>query len=314
MLVIPAEAEDILRPAIAPTTEVSPEVPVQIAASATRVTPSAPTILPAPPSPRKPAPITRGPVPKVVAKRVIIVDDADGTVLYEKNSTEQCAVASTQKMLTALCVYEDGPLNDLVYVKSTDTKVEPSKVYIKSGEKYTRAELLKALMVKSGNDAARALARDVAGSQEKFLVKMNAKAKQLGMHSSHFKNAHGLTIEGQYSTARDIAILARATTRNTTIASYMKNRGYFFYYNNKKKKWLQNGNELLKKVSYCTGMKTGTTRAAGRCLVSSGELNDRKVIVVCLGSDAKNLYKDSASLLKWALESSKKAPKAIPVE
>ncbi len=273
-----------------------------------------PANLPAPPIPPQPSAMVRGSVPKVVAKRVIIVDDRTGAVIYEKNSLEKVAVASTQKLLTALCVIDAGPLSDMVYVQTSDTKVEPSKVYIKSGEKFNRGQLLKALMVKSGNDVAKALARDVAGTEAKFIERMNAKARQIGMLDSNFKNPHGLTEEGQYSTARDIAILARAATRNSNIADYVKNRGYYFIHNNGKKRWLQNTNELLKKVSYCTGMKTGTTRASGRCLVSTGELNGRKVIVVCLGSDATNVFTDSSKLLKWALVPASKPPRAVPVK
>lgn len=259
------------------------------------------------------APLNRGPVPSVVAKRAIVIDDHTGAVLYEKNSLEKVAVASTQKLLTALCVMDAGPLSNKVTVQSADTKVEPSKVYIQAGERYDRATLVKALMVKSGNDVAKALARDIGGTEQKFVNLMNAKAKQLGMQHSHFKNPHGLTETGQYSTARDIAILARAAIRNSLIANYVKIKGYYFVHSSGKKRWLDNTNELLKTVSYSTGMKTGSTRASGRCLVSSGELNGRKVIVVCLGSDAANVFKDSAKLLKWGLVSNSAAPKAIPV-
>ena len=240
-------------------------------------------------------------VPKVVAKRVIVVDDATGKVIYEKNSRQKCAVASTQKLLTALCVMSAGPLDDIVKFQSTDTRVEPSKLYLRAGERYKRSDLLKALLVKSGNDAARALARDVAGSQVRFSRVMNAKARQLGMRDSHFINAHGLTVEGQYSTARDIAILARNATRNPTLASYMKVKGYYFYRPKRKKWWIDNTNKLLGKYSYVTGMKTGTTRASGRCLVTSAQHNGKKVIVVCLGSTSTSIWNDSIKLADWAL-------------
>ena len=273
-----------------------------------------PSTLPAPPVPPQPGAMIRGQIPSVVSKRVIIVDDRTGSVLYEKNSLEKCAVASTQKLLTALCVLDAGPLSDMVQIQSSDTQVEPTKVYVKSGEKYNRAELLKALIVKSGNDVAKALARDVAGSEDRFIAMMNAKARKIGMLHSNFKNPHGLTEEGQYSTARDLAILARAATRNSLLADYMKVKGYYFVHSNGKKRWLENTNKLLKSVSYCTGMKTGTTNASGRCLVSSGELNGRKVIVVCLGSDSSNVFADSTKLLNWALVPAAAPPKAIPVE
>lgn len=266
--------------------------------------------------PRRVSTLPKGPAPAVHAKRVIVVDYASGRVLHEKKSQERCAVASTQKLLTALLVAEQGNMaKNMVYVQKTDTRVEPSKIYIYSGEKYTRATLVKALLVKSGNDAARALARDVAGSQVKFAQMMNARAKRLGMKDSHFKNAHGLTEAGQYSTARDIAILARAAYSNATLRSYMAVKGYYFDPPGKRKKrWFDNSNKLLKRLKYCNGMKTGTTRASGKCLVSSGTLNGRTVIVVCLGSDSKHIWDDSEKLMKWALERpAAVVPKAIPV-
>lgn len=240
--------------------------------------------------------------PKVTSKRVIVVDNVTGAVLYEKNSLQRCAVASTQKLLTALCVMEAGSLENSVRVQTTDTRVEPTKIYIRPGETYKRGELLKALVVKSGNDAARALARDVAGSQAKFRVMMNARAKKLGMQSSNFLNPHGLTEPGQYSTARDIAILMRKVVRIPALRSYMGTSGYYFQPPGRKKHWLTNTNKLLKKVKYCMGGKTGYTHAAGRCLVSYGELGGRSVIVVCLGSTPAKIWDDSASLMKWSLE------------
>lgn len=247
-------------------------------------------------------PTPKVPAPKVHAKRVIVVDNVTGNVLYEKNSLEKCAVASTQKLLTALCVMEAGSLEDTVNVKYTDTKVEPTVIDLRTGENYKRKDILKALVVKSGNDAARALARDVAGSQVKFRTVMNARAKKLGMNDSYFYNAHGLTEGGQYSTARDIAILMRKVVRIPTLRSYMGSSGFYFQPPGRKKYYLTNTNKLLKRVKYCMGGKTGYTRAAGRCLVSYGELNGRSVIVVCLGSTSAKIWDDSASLLKWSLE------------
>ncbi len=247
-------------------------------------------------------PMPKTPAPKVHAKRVIVVDNVTGNVLYEKNSLQRCAVASTQKLLTAICVMEAGTLENKVYVQTTDTRVEPTKIYIRPGETYKRRDLLKALLVKSGNDAARALARDVAGSQKKFSYVMNARAKKLGMASSNFVNAHGLTESGQYSTARDIAILMRKAVRIPTLRSYMGTKGFYFQPPGRKKRWLENTNKLLKKMKSCMGGKTGYTNAAGRCLVSYGEMNGRSVIVVCLGSTSAKVWDDVGSLLKWSLE------------
>ena len=154
-----------------------------------------------------------GATPSIKAKSAIVIDTLTGRILFQKNARTRRAVASTQKLLTALCVYRAGPLSDPVTVQSTDTKVEPTKIYVTAGENYTRQTLVKALLVKSGNDVARVLARDVSGSQSAFVNYMNQTARSLGMNQSNFKNPHGLTEKGQFSTALDIAILAREITK-----------------------------------------------------------------------------------------------------
>ena len=243
------------------------------------------------------------PVPAIAAKAAIVMDGVTGRILAAKNPDERRAVASTQKLLTALVVLDSGPLSDPVTVVEADTQVEPSKVYIRAGETYTRVALLKALMVKSGNDVAKALARDVAGSESAFVGQMNAKALSLGMRNSRFLNPHGLTEEGQYSTARDIGVLAKAAYQSSVLRGFVRTKSYTFTRPSGDTKTLTNTNQLLSKVSYCTGMKTGTTNASGRCLVSSGELNGRQVIIVVLGaSDEPALYKDSEALMRWSLE------------
>src|SRR5207237_1654743 len=124
------------------------------------------------------------------------------------------AAASTQKLLTALIIAERGYLDQPVTVQLVDTLAEPVKLNIKPGETYQRIDLLRALLVKSPNDVARCLARDYAGSVDAFAEKMNAKAQQLGAIHSHFLNPNGLPIPGQYSTARDLATIARAAYAN----------------------------------------------------------------------------------------------------
>lgn len=240
--------------------------------------------------------------PRISCKRAIVVDYATGEVLYAKNAKERCTIASLQKMLTALCIQDNGNTEKKLIVASTDTKVVPSKLYLKSGQSYKRSSLVKALLVKSGNDAARALARDCAGSQVKFAAVMNKKAKQIGMGSSNFKNPHGLTEAGQYSCAYDAAILARVAYHNITLRSYMGTKSYTFTYADGKKATFNNTNRVLKSLSYCNGLKTGTTKASGRCLASSGTLNGRTAIVVCLGGESSTIWKDSTNLLRWALE------------
>lgn len=250
----------------------------------------------------KTATIPRKPAPAISAPRAIVIDYESGRVLFQKNADAKCAVASTQKLITALCVLDKGNVQKKFTIAKSDTWVEPTKLGILPGEVYTRRKLVGALLVRSGNDVARALARDNAGSETKFAAVMNRKARSLGMKNSNFLNPHGLTAKGQYSTARDMAICARAAYKNPTIRSITNTRAYTFKFSNGRTKHLTNTNRVLKSVPYCNGMKTGTTRASGRCLISSGTLNGRTAIVVVLGATSQTIWKDSEKLLRWSLE------------
>lgn len=249
-----------------------------------------------------PGPIPQTPPPPVIAESAIVVDLGSGRVLYAKNADVVRPVASTQKIVTALCVIEGGDIDKQVTVAASDSQCEPTKLGIKAGETYSRRELLKVLMVKSANDVGRALARDVGGSQENFAALMNARAAQLGMRQSHFVNPHGLPDPQQFSTARDMAIAARQAYRSPLLRSYFATKEMTFQFNSGKTIELENTNKILKTVPYCNGMKTGTTNAAGRCLVCTGELGNRAAAVVVLKSNTPNVWKDSEKLLRWALE------------
>lgn len=248
------------------------------------------------------AAIPRTPPPAVVAESVLVVDLNSGRPLYAKNADSVRAVASTQKIITALCVLDAGDIDKTVVIQPTDTACEPTKLYLKPGERYTRRELLKVLMVKSANDVARALARDVGGSIEGFSALMNQKCAQLGMRNSNFVNPHGLTETGQYSTARDMAIATRFAYRSPLLRSYFATESFVFTYNDGRSRRIENTNKLLKKLPYCDGMKTGTTNASGRCLISTGTLNGRSVACIVLKSNTPNIWTDSEKLMRWSLE------------
>jgi D-alanyl-D-alanine carboxypeptidase (penicillin-binding protein 5/6) len=254
------------------------------------------------PEPVRVAVIPQTPPPPIAGESAIVVDVNSGRVLYAKNADIPRAVASTQKIVTALCVLDAGNIDKPVTIAASDGACEPTKLGLKPGEIYPRRELLKVLMVKSANDVGRALARDVGGDQESFASMMNRKAASLGMRNSNFRNPHGLTEPGQYSTARDMAIAARAAYRSPLIRSYTSTKAFTFRYNDGRTRLLENTNKVLKTLPYCDGLKTGTTDASGRCLVSSGALNGRAVIVVVLKSNTPNIWKDSTKLLRWALE------------
>ena len=240
-------------------------------------------------------------IPRVRAVSVLVQDARTGEVLYEKNADAQRAAASTQKLLTALIVAEEGYLDQHVTVRTVDTLAEPVRLNIKSGDTYQRIDLLRALLVKSPNDVARCLARDNAGSIELFAQKMNAKARELGATHSNFVNPNGLPMPDQYSTARDLAIIARAAYANPTIRSIVCLPQLVFRYANGRTRQLENTNKVLKRLPYCNGMKTGYTEAAGHCLIASGTIPGRDIIVVLLGDSKAGVWQDASALLSWGL-------------
>ena len=240
--------------------------------------------------------------PPISAGSAILLDAATGKILFERNADQPRPVASTQKLLTSLIVAESGDLDRKVRIEASDTWAEPTMLYVKPGEAYTRYDLLNVLLVHSMNDVARALARDNAGSVESFAARMNAKATQLGMHNSNFVNPNGLPAPGQYSTARDMAQVALAAYRNRIIRGFICEKSITWHYNDGRVRVFQTTNRVLKNYPLCNGMKTGYTEAAGHCLISSAAHNGRDVISVVLG-DNKNIWIDSYRLLAWGLSS-----------
>jgi len=240
-------------------------------------------------------------IPKTSAASAIVVDANSGKILYEKNADQVRIPASTQKLLTALIVAERGFLDQPVTVQPVDTMAEPVKLNIKAGDTYQRIDLLRALLVKSPNDVARCLARDNAGSVEAFAQVMNRRALELGAVHSHFVNPNGLPVPGQYSTARDLALIARAAYANSTIRSIVCLPQLVFRYANGRTRELENTNKLLRRLPYCNGMKTGYTDAAGKCLIASGTRPGKDVIVVVLGDSSSRVWRDASALLSWGL-------------
>ena len=246
-------------------------------------------------------PLHAAAVPEITAKSAILLDANTGKVLYSKNDTAQRAVASTQKLLTALIVAESGDLEKSVKIESSDTNCEPTNINVKPGQTYSRIQLLNALLVKSGNDVARTLARDNAGSVSAFADKMTQRVRSLGGTNSNFENPNGLPAQGQYSTARDMARVARMAYRNPTLREIMKTRYYNFRFSSGTVVPLRNTNRVLRTYSFCNGMKTGYTDLAGHCLISSGSYNGRDVIAVMLGCTKARIAEESAKLLAYGL-------------
>jgi serine-type D-Ala-D-Ala carboxypeptidase (penicillin-binding protein 5/6) len=241
------------------------------------------------------------PPPEVKAVSVVLIDAITGDVLYQKNPNERRPVASTQKLLTSLIVAEQGNLDKEVVIQPIDEATEPTTLQLKPGTSYSRGYLLQALLVKSANDVARALGRDLAGSIEGFAEMMNRRAAALGATSSHFVNPNGLPVPDQYSTAYDMAKIARAAHANPILRPIMTIKYLPFRYADGHIHMLQNTNRTMRENWFCTGMKTGYTEAAKHCLISSGEWNGREVICVMLGGSKERVFNDSARMLRWGL-------------
>ena len=201
---------------------------------------------------------------EVSATACVLMDADSGRVLYEKNGRQRMLIASTTKLMTALVALEQGTLTDVVTVTASHM-AEGSSMYLRAGEKLTLEELLYGLLLCSGNDAALAVT-ECAGGLEPFVALMNEKAAALGMADTHFANPNGLDDEEHYSTARDMAQLARAAVNEPTLLRMASTRQASIG-----GRTLTNHNKLLGRMEGCLGLKTGYTKAAGRTLVSCAE-------------------------------------------
>jgi serine-type D-Ala-D-Ala carboxypeptidase (penicillin-binding protein 5/6) len=240
--------------------------------------------------------------PAIRAPSYLLLDARTGQHLAGRSFETIRSVASTQKLVTALVVLDGGDLDKMIRVQASDVAVEQVRLGVKPGEMYSRRELLYAFLVKSANDVANVLARDNAGSISAFAAKMNAKVSSLGCANSYFVNPHGLTVNGQHSTARDMARVAMAAYRNNTIRDAVRRKYYTFHRADGRVVTLENTNELLGKMPECNGMKTGYTAASGRCLISSAVSGGREVILVQLGTKTKYIWEDARIMMGWGLK------------
>ncbi len=246
--------------------------------------------------------------PDVYGKYAAVIDAQSMQFFHKKNAHAKVPVASTQKLVTGLLVCFEGNLDQMVDVPKEVYDVEPTVIGVKPGERYTRRQLLTSLLVRSGNDIAATLAIDNAGSIEAFAKKMNAFARSIGMNESNFVNPHGLPAEGQYSTARDIAIAAFEAYQIPDIRAMTRMHTYDFVFNDGSVRTLYNTNRVLGSFEGCNGMKTGFTYAAGNCLVCSASVNGKDRISVVLKSARSYVSEDSKKLLQWSFDLEMKGP------
>ena len=227
----------------------------------------------------------------VSAEKAILLDAVSGRVSYEKNADSQSLIASTTKIMTALVVCEQCNVLDRMRIPKEAVGIEGSSMYLQEGEILTIQELLYGLMLRSGNDAAVALAIYCGGTVEGFAELMNDKARTLGMSNSHFVNPNGLDAPDHYSTARDLAILAAYAMENPVFYKTVSAKNVTVG-----NRCLTNHNKLLWRVDGADGVKTGYTKAAGRILVSSATRQGRRLIGVTI--NAPDDWNDHAHLLE----------------
>lgn len=239
--------------------------------------------------------------PTVSAQSAIVMDAASGRVLYEKNAEQQRGMASTTKIMTAIVALEYGSLSDTVKVSAAAAGVEGSSMYLSAGEEITLESLLYGLMLVSGNDAAAAIAEHVGGTEAKFVELMNQKAKEIGAENTHFDNPHGLSTDTHYTTARDLAKITAYGLRNPKFAEIVSTKSKQVPWAGKPyQRQLTNHNKLLSQYQGCIGVKTGFTKATGRCLVSAAERDN--LTLVCVTLNAPDDWNDHTRMLEYAFQ------------
>ncbi|MDV3427687.1 MAG: D-alanyl-D-alanine carboxypeptidase [Bacillota bacterium] len=235
--------------------------------------------------------------PNINSRYALVLDGATNIVLYNKNGYDEAANASTTKIVTALTAIKYGNLDNKYTISKKAAKVSGSKVGYKEGEEISLRELLYGLMLRSGNDAAIAIAEGIGKSEENFMNMVNSYIKEMGVTSTHFTSPHGLDNDQHYSTAYDLAYFTSIGMKNPVfneIVSTKDTNGQGLFTRS-----YHNINKILYLIPEANGVKTGFTGKAGKCLVTSINTNDRNIIIVLLNcSDRWNITKKLYNYVK----------------
>jgi len=259
----------------------------------------------------------------ITAPNGVLLDYETGEVLFDKNAHEKTYPASTTKVMTAVLVLENTNLDDVVTI-DYDLRAGGASMYLLKGESFTIRELLNALLIRSANDVAEALAIHIAGSVEDFAKMMNERAKELGALNTSFTNPHGLPDTEHITTAYDLAMISKHAmsfdifreivnttmltfepTEQTPETRYYRNTNKFLWGTGGANQILYNGKYINIKYDIIDGIKTGYTGAAGNCLITSGVKDNHRVISVVLGASGANVYSDSRTLIDYGHENFK---------
>ncbi|WP_391559499.1 D-alanyl-D-alanine carboxypeptidase family protein [Robertmurraya sp.] len=223
------------------------------------------------------------------AKSAVLIERDTGTILYNKNSDEMLPPASMTKIMTMLLIMEAIDLGKIKWDENIRTSeyaasMGGSQIFLEPGEEMTSEEMLKGIAIGSANDASVAMAERIAGSEEAFVEMMNAKVKELGLKSTVFKNVTGLPEDGHYSTAHDMAVMAKELLKYEGITKFTGTYEAYLREQSDKKFWLVNTNRLVRFYPGVDGLKTGFTNEAKYCLTATAEKDGMRVIAVVFGA------------------------------
>lgn len=239
---------------------------------------------------------------EITAPAAVLMEPVTGKILFEKNSRDVRPCASITKVMTLILVFEaieSGKLDyaDMVTASAHAASMGGSDIWLEEGEQMTVDHMLKAVVVASANDAAVALAEEVAGTEEEFVNRMNEKAKTLGMNDTTFKNCNGLDEEGHLTSAHDVALMSAELITHEKVFEYSS---IWIDYLRGGETQIVNTNKLLKSYKGITGLKTGTTSQAGSCMSATAERDGMSLVAVVLGCDTgTNRFSDCAKLLNF---------------
>ncbi len=234
------------------------------------------------------------------AKSSILIEVSTGEVLYESDSHEKLAPASMTKMMSLLLIMEsieNGVINwdDMITVSSNASSMGGSQILLETGEQMSVEDLVKGITIASGNDAVVALAEAIAGTEDNFVVMMNDKIKELGLNDTNFKNCHGLDEEDHYSSAYDMAMIAKELVKHEKILTFSSIYETYLREGTDRQTWLVNTNKLVRFKQGVDGLKTGYTNGSGYCLTATMKKDDMRIIATVMGEPDSNTRNSEVS-------------------
>lgn len=240
------------------------------------------------------------------ARAALLLEASTGEIIFSKNPHEKLEPASLTKMMSMLLIVEaiDKSVlswNQVVTVSAHASSMGGSQILLETNERMTVEDLFKGIAIASGNDAVVALAEKIAGTEENFVSLMNKRAKELGLNNTVFKNSHGLTTEGHYTTANDLAKIALELVKHEEIFKYTSLYESYLRENTNRRLWLVNTNKLVRFYDGVDGLKTGYTKTAGYCLVATAKKNNMRILAIVLDEPSSELRnKEVSEMLNYA--------------